>query len=54
MSAAAVQAVLDALEGFVKIKYQAEDPGTSPVKDVWEHFELVGLPAYFILMPEEG
>lgn len=48
------QAVLDALEGFVKIKYQAEDPGASPVKEVWEHFELVGLPAYFILMPEEG
>ena len=45
-------AVLEALEGFVKIKYQAEDPAASPVKEVWEHFELVGLPAYFILMPE--
>lgn len=43
--------VLAALEGFVKIKYQAEDPGTSPVKEVWEHFELVGLPAYIILKP---
>jgi len=47
------ESVLAALDDFVKIKYQAEDPGTSPVKEVWEHFELVGLPAYFILLPEE-
>jgi hypothetical protein len=45
--------VLAELEGFVKIKYQAEDPSTSPVKEVWEHFKLVGLPAYFVLAPEK-
>jgi thiol:disulfide interchange protein DsbD len=45
--------VLAELEGFVKIKYQAEDPATSPVKEVWEHFKLVGLPAYFVLAPEK-
>ncbi|MBI1318585.1 MAG: DUF255 domain-containing protein [Candidatus Hydrogenedens sp.] len=44
--------VLQALDGFVKIKFQAENPSASPVKDVWEHFKLVGLPAYFILLPE--
>ncbi|MFM1921788.1 MAG: Thiol:disulfide interchange protein DsbD precursor [Candidatus Hydrogenedentota bacterium] len=45
--------VLTALEDFVKIKYQAEDPTASPVKEVWEHFDLVGLPAYIILQPKQ-
>lgn len=43
--------VLKALDGFVKIKYQAETPDVSPVKEVWEHFKLVGLPTYIILKP---
>lgn len=45
------EAVLKRLDGFVKIKYQAEDPGTSPTKEVWERFKLVGLPTYIILKP---
>jgi thiol:disulfide interchange protein len=48
------QAVLDALDGYVKIKYQAEDPSASPVSEVWDYYELKGLPTYLILQPEEG
>jgi len=43
--------VLQELEEVVKVKVQAEDPAASPVKEVWEHFKLVGLPAYFMLKP---
>ncbi len=43
--------VLKALDGYVKIKYQAESPDVSPVKEVWEEFKLVGLPTYVILKP---
>ena len=46
------EAVLKRLDGFVKIKYQAEDPTASPTKEIWEHFKLVGLPTYVILKPE--
>lgn len=42
------EAVLKRLDGFVKIKYQAEDPTASPTKEIWEHFKLVGLPTYVI------
>lgn len=44
--------VLQRLDGYVKIKYQAENPSASPVKEVWEHFKLVGLPTYILLKPE--
>ena len=37
-------AVLAELEDVVKIKYQAEDPESSPVKEVWEYYGLLGLP----------
>jgi thioredoxin:protein disulfide reductase len=47
------EAVLARLDEFVKIKYQAEDPGESPAKDVLAHFEYVGLPHYAILHPPE-
>jgi thiol:disulfide interchange protein len=44
-------AVTSALAGYVKIKYQAERPDESPVKDVMKRFEAVGLPTYVILRP---
>lgn len=46
-------AVLKRLEGFVKIKYQAEDPESSPAKDVLANFEYVGLPLYVVLLPQD-
>ena len=40
-----------ALAGYVKIKFQAEQPDESPTAEVMERFKAVGLPAYAILKP---
>jgi thiol:disulfide interchange protein DsbD len=42
-------AVTSALSGYVKIKFQAEDPDKQPAKSVMQRFDAVGLPAYVIL-----
>ena len=44
--------VQKALAGYVKIKYQAEDPDEQPTKAVMQRFDAVGLPAYVILRPK--
>ena len=44
--------VQKALAGYVKIKFQAEDPDQQPAKDVMQRFDAVGLPAYVILRPK--
>jgi thiol:disulfide interchange protein len=41
--------VTAALSGYVKIKYQAEQPDESPAAEVMKRFKAVGLPAYAIL-----
>ena len=38
-----------ALDGYVKIKVQAEDPDAEPTKALMAHFKAVGLPTYVIL-----
>jgi thiol:disulfide interchange protein DsbD len=43
--------VTEALSGYVKIKYQAEQPDASPAAEVMKRFKAVGLPAYAILKP---
>lgn len=43
--------VKGALEGYVKIKFQAEQPDEPPAVDVMKRFRAVGLPAYVILRP---
>jgi thiol:disulfide interchange protein DsbD len=43
--------VTAALSGYVKIKYQAEQPDESPAAEVMKRFKAVGLPAYAILKP---
>lgn len=40
-----------ALSGYVKVKYQAEDPDAQPAKGLMQRFDAVGLPAYVILRP---
>ena len=40
-----------ALDGYVKIKFQAEDLSVPPASDVMERFEAFGLPTYAILRP---
>ncbi len=43
--------VQKALAGYVKIKYQAEDPDQPPAKTVMQRFNAAGLPTYVILRP---
>jgi thiol:disulfide interchange protein DsbD len=44
-------AVNDALTNYVKVKFQAENPDESPVKDIMERLGAIGLPTYVILKP---
>lgn len=44
-------AVKQALDGYVKVKFQAEQPDEPPAVDVMKRFNAVGLPAYVILKP---
>ena len=41
-----------ALDKYVKIKFQAEDPDEPPAKPLMQRFNAVGLPAYVILRPK--
>ena len=45
--------VQKALSGYVKIKYQAEDPDRPPAKTVMQRFNAAGLPTYVILRPSQ-
>jgi thiol:disulfide interchange protein len=45
-------AVASALAGYVKIKFQAENPDEQPAKAVMQRFDAVGLPTYVILRPK--
>jgi thioredoxin:protein disulfide reductase len=45
-------AVKSALAGYVKIKFQAEEPDQQPAKAVMQRFNAVGLPTYVILRPK--
>jgi thiol:disulfide interchange protein DsbD len=46
--------VQSALAGYVKIKFQAEDPDAQPAKGVMQKFDAVGLPTYVILRPKSS
>lgn len=45
-------AVVSALDGYVKIKFQAEDPDAPDVRPVMARFNAVGLPTYAIVRPQ--
>ncbi len=45
-------AVIKALDGYVKIKYQAEQLDEQPARTVVERVKAVGLPTYAILRPQ--
>ncbi len=44
-------AVTQALSGYVKVKFQAEQPDEPPAADLMKRFKAVGLPAYAIIRP---
>ena len=41
------------LEDFVVIKFQAEDPGDPAIKEIMDHYSVLGLPTYVILTKQE-
>lgn len=43
--------VIAALDRFVKVRFQAEDPESEPTASVMRRFDAVGLPTYVILKP---
>ena len=45
-------AVISRLDKYVKVKYQAEDPGDPATKEAMDHFGVVGLPTYIVLAPK--
>ncbi len=45
--------VKGALSGYVKIKYQAEDPDAQPARDLLQRLSAPGLPAYAILKTKD-
>jgi thioredoxin:protein disulfide reductase len=45
-------AVVSALDGYVKIKFQAENVDEQPARSVMQRFNAVGLPAYVVLRPK--
>ena len=47
-------AVKTALDDYVKIKFQAEDPDAEPAKSVMARFKAIGLPTYVILRPKRA
>ena len=51
LKATGVQAALD---DYVKVKFQAEDLGVPPAREVMERFEAIGLPAYAILQLQDA
>ena len=44
-------AVVAALDDYVRVKFQAEDPDEPTVKEVMQRFGAIGLPTYVILEP---
>ena len=46
--------VTAALAGYVRIKFQAENPDESPAKDLMNRVGAIGLPTYVILQPSRG
>jgi len=46
--------VQEVLQDFVLIKYQAEDLKASPHKELLDHFGIIGLPTYVVLVQEEN
>lgn len=44
--------VLQRLESYVKLKFQAENPSDPATRNVLQRYNIVGLPAYIVLTPK--
>lgn len=47
-------AVKDRLAGYHSVRLQTERPNQSPAKEVLDHFNVMGLPAYVVLRPKSS
>jgi thiol:disulfide interchange protein len=47
------ESIKKALDGYVKVKYQAEQLDEEPARSIMARFDAVGLPAYVILHPNK-
>jgi thiol:disulfide interchange protein len=45
-------AVTSALNNYVRVKFQAEDPDAEPARSIMAKFNAIGLPTYVILRPK--
>jgi len=46
--------VIRRLDGYEKVKFQAEDMGAPAMKEILDHFGVLGLPTYVTLRPKPG
>jgi thiol:disulfide interchange protein len=44
--------VVARLDGYVKVKFQAEDMSAEPTRSILEHYSVKGLPTYIFLAPK--
>ena len=44
--------IVERLDGYVKVKFQAEDMSTEPTRSILEHYSVKGLPTYIFLAPK--
>lgn len=42
------------LAEFHEVRFQTEHPNESPVKEVLDHFKVMGLPSFVVLLPEKA
>lgn len=47
-------AVKERLAGYHEVRLQAEHPNESPAKEVLDHFKVMGLPSFVVLLPEKN
>jgi len=46
--------VEEILKDFILVRYQAEDLNKSPTKELLDHFNVLGLPSYIVLLPKKN
>lgn len=46
--------VKEQLAGYHEVRLQAEHPNESPAREVLDHFKVMGLPSFVVLLPEKN
>jgi thiol:disulfide interchange protein len=48
------QRVKNRLADFIVVKFQSENPGQPPHKELMDYYGVMGLPTYLILQPKNA